>query len=110
MAKKVRQRPELASTKKPAFRSQPSIGVSLVKNAETLDSFKEELSKLVLKWLSGKLGIDKKEGIIQTVYYTQNGPTGPTPPNNPQNVNIINVVVTCPHVSDCPHFKADNSD
>lgn len=109
MDKKIRKRSEHASTQK-TYRSQPSVGVSLVENTETLDSFKEELSKLVLKWLSGKLGIDKKEGITQTVYFTQNGPTGPIPPNNPQNINIINVVVTCPHVSDCPHFKANNPD
>lgn len=96
LAKKSRQDIEYNPQKVHRFR--PSIGVTITRTDEILDSFKEELSKVVLKWLSGNLGVDRKDTDSQIVTFTSNGPTGPNPPSKPQNINIVNVIVSCPNV------------
>lgn len=108
MAKKSRQ--SIGYNPQKVHRFRPSIGVTITRTDETLNSFKEELSKVVLKWLSGKLGVDRKDTYSQTVTFTSNGPTDPNPPSNPQNINIINVIVSCPHVQNCPHYPSRKSE
>lgn len=108
MAKKLRQ--GIGYNPQKVHRFRPSIGVTITRTDETLDSFKEELSKVVLKWLSGKLGVDRKDTYSQTVTITSNGPTGPNPPSNPQNINIVNVIVSCPHVQNCPYSPSRKSE
>lgn len=58
MAKKSRQ--GIGYNPQKIHRFRPSKGVTITRTDESLDSFKEELSKVVLKWLSGKLGVDRK--------------------------------------------------
>ena len=106
MAKKTKQRME--SIPQQSNQVHHSLGISLIRSGESLDSFKEEVEKLVLKWLSGKLGGGKKGSYSQTVTFSMNGPGGSNPPSNPQNINIVNVIVSCPHVQDCPHYKGQS--
>ncbi len=106
MAKKLRQKVD--ANPRRTYQVRPSISVSFAKSDETLDSFKEEIGKIVLKWLSGKLEGRKKEAYSQTVNFSMNGPGGSNPPSNPQNINIVNVIVSCPHVQDCPHYKGQS--
>lgn len=71
------------------------IHKNVVTNDGTIDSLKEEIAKVVIKWLNNWVSEDKGKGVKQTVKVTVDGLPGGDPPDNPTTVNIFTMVINC---------------
>lgn len=95
MKQKVRQKTAAVSPKRMS-QYRKLIHVNVIANASTIDSLREEITKVVLKWLKARIGGNKGNKINQFVNVSiVNGSPGGDPPENPTTVNIITMVVNC---------------
>ncbi len=97
MKQKIRQKTGVISpTKMKEYKS--FIHTNVVTSDSTIDTLKEEIAKVVLKWLKTKIGGGKGNTINQFVDVSVvNGSAGGDPPETPTTVNIITMVVNCPN-------------
>lgn len=81
------------------------INTRTITNDGSIDSLKEEIAKVVIKWLKTKIGEKKGNTVNRFVDVSVvNGNPGGDPPENPSTINIITMVVNC------PNYKNGNSD
>lgn len=94
MKQKVRQNTGFISPRR-MNQYRTLIHKNVVTNDGTIDSLKEEITKVVLKWLNNWVGEDKGKGVKQIVNVNVDKLPGGDPPENPTMVNIITMVINC---------------
>lgn len=76
------------------------IHTNVVTSDSTIDSLKEEIAKVVLKWLNNWVDGNKGNDVSQNVKITIDGLQGGDPPENSPTVNIITMVINSQNNND----------